>query len=188
MASNHDPQLMLSPPECEGKFWIRQISLATPANSSFQLKDFGAHTKNLECFSEGFPPAGWVTNQLEEVVFLTESSKVLRLLLGFMDNTALPDLEEDKIAIDTLLSLCEAAEKYGNFIALQACRRAILRRAEKIDGDALLKVLRFKICHSNLQGINDVARRTVDIPVKDVWRFCKGYPEVYYFWSRYQIA
>ncbi|KAJ8091030.1 hypothetical protein PM082_024637 [Marasmius tenuissimus] len=104
-----------------------------------------------------------------------------------MHNTSLPDLEDDKIAIDTLLSLCEAAEKYGNFIALQACRRAILRRAEKTNGEELLKILRFKICRSHLEGIDAVARRTVDIPVRDVWKFCKGYPEVYYFWSRYQI-
>ncbi|KAG7091613.1 hypothetical protein E1B28_010632 [Marasmius oreades] len=149
---------------------------------------FGAHTKNLECFNEGFPPAGWA-KKVDEVVVLTESSAVLTLLLGFTHNSlALPDLEDGDIDIDNLLSLCEAAEKYGNFIALQACRRGLKNRAKTLDPDGLLKVLRYKVCRFDSTDINDFARRTPGIPVKEVWSFYKGYPEVYYLWSRYQIA
>ncbi|KAL0571117.1 hypothetical protein V5O48_010849 [Marasmius crinis-equi] len=105
-----------------------------------------------------------------------------------MHNSALPDLEDEQIDIDALLSLCEAAEKYGNFIALQACKRAMKQRAEKMTQDDSLKVLRFKVCHSDLADIDIIARKTIKMRVKDVWSFYKGYPEVYYYWSRYQIA
>ncbi|KAF9258310.1 hypothetical protein L218DRAFT_909485 [Marasmius fiardii PR-910] len=148
---------------------------------------FGAHTKNLECFSEGFPPVGW-TQKSNEVVVLTEKSTVLSLLLAFMHNSTFPDLEDDQVNIDDLLLLCEAAEKYGNFIALQACRKAFKSRAKNMDPHALLKVLRYKVCRSDITDINDFARRTAGISMKEVWSFSKGYPEVYYIWSRYQMA
>ncbi|KAK1223184.1 hypothetical protein PQX77_013938 [Marasmius sp. AFHP31] len=88
---------------------------------------FGAHQKNLECFSEAFPQKGWTTEKQDEVVDLSESGLVLSLLLRFMHNRPLPDLEEEwkKWTVDDLMALAEASEKYGILIALQVITKGL---------------------------------------------------------------
>ena len=80
---------------------------------------FGAHKRNLELYSEGFPIAQG-TNSENEVVILSEGGLVLYLLLAFMHNTEQPDLS--KFGFSTLALFAEAVEKYMVFSARQVCK------------------------------------------------------------------
>ncbi|EEB86970.1 hypothetical protein MPER_15893, partial [Moniliophthora perniciosa FA553] len=86
---------------------------------------FGSHAKNLEVFSDSFPPSKLVTGTTTEPleVELSEAGSTLRLLLAFMHNAVAPDIS--KLDINTLLELYTASDKYGCFIALHACRESI---------------------------------------------------------------
>ena len=80
---------------------------------------YGAHKKNLERYSDGFPIAE-ATNSHNEVVALSERSSVLQLLLQFMHNTRQPELKN--LPFSTVESLAEAVEKYMVFSAIQVCK------------------------------------------------------------------
>ena len=79
---------------------------------------FGAHQKNLEFFSEGFPVAG--STVATEVVQLQENADVLRIMLKFMHNARIPELKN--IQFSTIAPLAEAVEKYMIFSAMEVCR------------------------------------------------------------------
>ena len=79
---------------------------------------FGAHQKNLEFYSQGFPIAG--STVATEVVQLQEKADVLRIMLIFMHNTRLPDL--NKLEFSIISPLAEAAEKYMIYSAIALCR------------------------------------------------------------------
>lgn len=85
---------------------------------------FGAHAKNLETFSDGFPIADHTAHPIEETVQLSETSEVLSLLLKFMHHKKQPDC--DKLDFKVLSGLAEAVEKYGVYSAMEYC--AILMR------------------------------------------------------------
>ena len=80
---------------------------------------FGAHKRNLELYSEGFPIAQGTSHD-NEVVILSEGDLVLRLLLEFMHNTQQPNLS--KLTFSTLALFAEAVEKYMVFSAMQVCK------------------------------------------------------------------
>ena len=69
---------------------------------------FGAHQRNLETYTEGFPIAG--STVVSDPVLLEETAEVLRLVLGFTHNVRPVNL--DTIDFTLLASLAEAAEKY----------------------------------------------------------------------------
>lgn len=79
---------------------------------------FGAHQKNLEFFSEGFPVAG--STVATEVVDLQENADVLRIMLRFMHNARVPELKS--IQFSTVAPLAEAVEKYMIYSAMEVCR------------------------------------------------------------------
>ena len=80
----------------------------------------GAHSKNLDSFTEGFPLAGSTTeNNL--IVPLSERGETLRLFLRFTHNQSAADLSN--LDIDSLLEFAEVADKYGCHFALAACRQ-----------------------------------------------------------------
>ena len=83
---------------------------------------FGAHKRNLEQHSAGFPIAEVTKfDNAEEVVTLPEHGSALGPLLQFMHNgVPQPDLKE--LSFSTLALLAEAVEKYMVFSATQVCK------------------------------------------------------------------
>lgn len=83
---------------------------------------FEAHSKNLELYSGGFPPANFadVGGDEREVVQMTETSSVLALLLQYVHNQRQPD--SSRFQFETLAGLAEAAEKYLVFSAMEVCK------------------------------------------------------------------
>ncbi|KAG7091611.1 hypothetical protein E1B28_010630 [Marasmius oreades] len=149
---------------------------------------FGAHKKNLESFSEGFPPVEWTAEKKGEIVELPEKGITLRLLLRFMHNTALAKLwkECSDMDIDDLLAFMDAADKYGVFIALQAGEEALVSRADKMSHEDLLRVLLREASRSSSNIIDEFARRTLCIPTKVGLLFLKNHLQIYMTWSLYR--
>jgi hypothetical protein len=79
---------------------------------------FGAHQRNLEMYTEGFPIAG--STVVSDPVSLEETAEVLHLLLRYTHHIRLPRL--DKISFVLLVSLAEAVEKYMIYSAMETCR------------------------------------------------------------------
>lgn len=82
-------------------------------------KRFGAHTINLQQYSEGFPIGGSVTIETD-IPKMPESSQALRLLLRFMHHSRQPYL--GNISVKVLSELAEAVEKYVIYSAMELCR------------------------------------------------------------------
>ncbi|KAF8825091.1 hypothetical protein HHX47_DHR7000341 [Lentinula edodes] len=80
---------------------------------------FGAHIRNLEIYSDGFPMANSVVNSHEDVE-LSEDSDVVMLLLKFMHHQPQPDLS--LLASKLLIKFANAAEKYGVYCATGVCK------------------------------------------------------------------
>jgi hypothetical protein len=78
----------------------------------------GAHQRNLEIYTEGFPIAG--STVASGPVSLVEPADVLRLMLRYTHHTRQPNL--DGVAFTLLASLAEAVEKYMVYSAMEVCR------------------------------------------------------------------
>lgn len=74
--------------------------------------------KFLEANTGAFPGSEFDT--CGEVVHLTEPSRVLRILFGFVHPRRHPDVEE--LDFKTLAEVAEAAEKYEVFSAINVCK------------------------------------------------------------------
>lgn len=81
-------------------------------------KFLGAHQRNLEMFTAGFPIAGSAV--VSEPVFLEETYDVLFLMLQYTHNVRQPSL--DHIDFTSLSSLAEAVEKYTIHSAMEICK------------------------------------------------------------------
>ncbi|KAE9392501.1 hypothetical protein BT96DRAFT_1023542 [Gymnopus androsaceus JB14] len=82
---------------------------------------FHLHKRNLECTTQGFPPADTPTNG--EVVVLSETAATLEILFQFIYPRRYPDLGE--LESDSLFLVAEAAEKYGVSAAMYGCQFAL---------------------------------------------------------------
>lgn len=94
---------------------------AADADVIFQSCDgvfFHIHRKNLEVNTEGFPPAGFDTQN--NIVALSEHSTTLELLFQFVYPARHPYLAS--VDFETLAKLAEAAEKYQVYPAMNICR------------------------------------------------------------------
>ncbi|KIK53873.1 hypothetical protein GYMLUDRAFT_49167 [Collybiopsis luxurians FD-317 M1] len=80
---------------------------------------FGAHTRNLELYSDGFPKADSVMLTRDDVE-LQEESDVVILLLKFMHHQPQPDLS--LLASKLLIKFANAAEKYAVYSATGVCK------------------------------------------------------------------
>ncbi|EEB86679.1 hypothetical protein MPER_16281, partial [Moniliophthora perniciosa FA553] len=130
--------------------------------------------------------AGSVVLDAKDVI-LMEKGDVIRLLLLFSHNTEPPDLEDEE-DLDTVLAFAQAADKYGNRPAMKACRTAMSsthvngsRLGKEVAVDAL-RILCYKASHSDYQDIDNIARRTMKLPVQDVVEHMRNYPTVYMIW------
>ncbi|KAK7041612.1 hypothetical protein VNI00_009202 [Paramarasmius palmivorus] len=140
----------------------------------------GAHTKNLENFNHAFPCRDSVTHELQETVKLTEDSDTLRLLLKFSHNEDYGDVES--FGLDRVLALLEAAKKYGNYIALYACKVAMNRLARKNDANAL-RVIPYKVMHNDYHEMDAIVLATMGIPLDQVIISMRKFPEVYIIYA-----
>ncbi|ESK97194.1 hypothetical protein Moror_948 [Moniliophthora roreri MCA 2997] len=154
---------------------------------------FGTHTKNLETFSEGFPPSAWADTTRVEIVDLSERGPVLRLLLGFMHNASFPEL--DRVLLKDILELDIASRKYGCVHASEACRNILKKRGMK--GYEAVDILRHKHKISDNTDIEDIARGGARYTKSSVdpnaFRLqedalARSSPMLYDSWIRYKIA
>ncbi|KAF8988173.1 hypothetical protein BDQ17DRAFT_1334669 [Cyathus striatus] len=125
-------------------------------------KQFGAHKRYLEFFSEGFPPADLSSGKVCESVQMPEDSTVLDLILRFMHrNQRHPDLSG--VSIRTLLKLSEAVEKYEIFGALELCKQHLLRIAnsDNLTGENSIDVLAYAIKYDHRDLVDRAARKAV---------------------------
>jgi len=80
----------------------------------------GAHQRNLEMYTEGFPIAGSTLAIVSDPVCLEETAEVLHLMLQYTHNIRLPCL--DTIPFTLVASLAEAVEKYLIYSAMEICK------------------------------------------------------------------
>ncbi|KAF8628615.1 hypothetical protein AX15_003809 [Amanita polypyramis BW_CC] len=84
-------------------------------------KLFGAHSKNLEYYSDAFPPAAFASpDTARDPVGLTEPADVVKLMLCYMHNNRLPQLED--LHVDLVGNLADAGEKYFIYPLMEVCR------------------------------------------------------------------
>ncbi|KAG7091612.1 hypothetical protein E1B28_010631 [Marasmius oreades] len=177
----------------DGEAWDCPCKGCTiPVDITLQSSDgihFGAHKKNLEYFSEGFPPVEWTDEKTDEIVELSEKEIVLELLLRFMHNAALPILSKECSGwnINDLLAFIDAVEKYGVFIALQAGDEALRSRASELSAEELLKVLLRKAARSDSSDIDVFARQSLKIPMMVGLNILEAHPRIFMIWCRYQL-
>ncbi|ESK90402.1 hypothetical protein Moror_13692 [Moniliophthora roreri MCA 2997] len=143
----------------------------------------GAHTNNLEVYNRAFPTAGSVTHHVEEVVPLSESAATLTLLLKFTHYENIPDISS--LELDQLLALADAADKYGNFFALIACKQALHRWEKERPRDAL-QILPYKLALGDLIGIDDLVRSTMYMSTEIVANLLKRRQDVFMLWAIYK--
>ncbi|KAJ3991215.1 hypothetical protein F5050DRAFT_1581778 [Lentinula boryana] len=124
---------------------------------------FGAHSKNLEFFTDAFPVTGsTLPPQNGEVVELSESSEIIHFMLAFTHN--LPPPNVTSLELGTLLVLGEAMNKYGMYLASEYVTAEMNRRIP----DEPLKILAYKAKVSDFSLIDETARRTMKLPLPHV--------------------
>ena len=85
---------------------------------------FRVFSKDLETYTDGFPPKD-VLSESQEAVHLPESSQVLELLFQFARRQRQPNITHVKFGI--LAELAEAVEKYEVFPAIELCKARMRR-------------------------------------------------------------
>ncbi|KAF8989171.1 hypothetical protein BDQ17DRAFT_1288650 [Cyathus striatus] len=155
---------------------LKCIECALPADITIESADgsiFHSHSTNLSMFSEGFPPAA-IEPLAGEIVKMTESTEVVKILLQFMHAQRQPDLR--KLSIECLAGVAEASEKYMVYPAMQACSL----RMQTLIGEYPLEVLTYgtKFDYPELSdeaapltlGVGtEVARKTLDAGTFGAW-------------------
>ncbi|ESK92351.1 hypothetical protein Moror_4636 [Moniliophthora roreri MCA 2997] len=134
----------------------------------------GSHTKNLSVFNEAFPNVDSVTHWKGDIVTLSETAAVLLLLLQFSHNAALPDISH--MGLDALLAFFEAADKYGNNIALQACGAMIEKHTEKLSPELSLRFLCYKLSRDELENVDYLVRRSMQLPLHEALGHLRDHP------------
>ncbi|KAJ4501166.1 hypothetical protein C8R41DRAFT_913745 [Lentinula lateritia] len=144
-------------------------------------EQLGAHSKNLELFTDAFPVAGSTLPPHDgEVVKLTESAEILRLVLSYTHNTPPPDL--GSLDLDTLLLLGEVViKKYGMHLAGECVNKEVNLR---IPYSAPLKILAYKTRVSDFSLIDETAQKTMDDPLEDALSILD--PIVFRVWIQYR--
>ncbi|KAJ3848653.1 hypothetical protein EV368DRAFT_86381 [Lentinula lateritia] len=144
---------------------------------------FGAHVRNLEIYSDGFPKANSVVNSHEDVE-LSEDSDIVMLLLKFMHHQPQPDLS--LLASKLLIKFANAAENISvndqPFEAFLYAQKhgysSIMDKAGKL-ALAQEPAKFFAYAHSIGDAIwRDLAElETHNLPTKEVFEALKQYPD-----------
>ncbi|KAK1225630.1 hypothetical protein PQX77_011414 [Marasmius sp. AFHP31] len=142
-------------------------------------KNLGAHTKNMEILNSAFPVVCSVKHQVEDIVELTESEDTLKLLIVYSHNCEHEDLRH--LGAQKLVAFARAAEKYGNFFALDACKIAMKSLENAIH------ILFFQAAHSIYDGIDHLAGLTMESHQRLIWTVAERVdPKLFYLWSLYR--
>ncbi|KAK7041735.1 hypothetical protein VNI00_009024 [Paramarasmius palmivorus] len=171
-----------SPSSCPVKGCVIPVDVVIKSSDNHT---FGAHAKNLESFSEGFPLSGSVKANDQEPVELTETADILRLFLAFTHNSSSPDLSG--YDIDVIMSLAEAADKYGNHFAMAVCRKS-MRLLADVSTQNALRILKFKAIHADNEDIDHIAELTMAFDIVHVVQFFGDYLMEFRIWLLYQQA
>ncbi|KAF5379257.1 hypothetical protein D9757_010682 [Collybiopsis confluens] len=173
---------------------------------------FGAHSKNLAWYSDGFPETDSVQLTKEDVE-LSEDSEVVMLLLKFMHHQPQPDLS--LLSSSLLMRFANAAEKYALYSATGVCKLMVELSVDIHPLEAFLyahkhgypslmdkagklaitrEPAKFFACAHN---IGDTARRdlaemeTHSLSTKEVWDAFKefsNWPPIFGAWFRKREA
>ncbi|KAJ7877609.1 hypothetical protein B0H13DRAFT_2200535 [Mycena leptocephala] len=143
---------------------------------------FEAHSKNLELYSGGFPPANFadVGGDEREVVQMTETSSVLALLLQYVHNQRQPD--SSRFQFETLAGLAEAAEKYLVFSAMEVCK---IQMRLSIPTHPV-RVLAYAAKHGYPELRDIAAPLTISASLQSVEAAMHDMPEILIAWVKYR--
>ncbi|TFK67445.1 hypothetical protein BDN72DRAFT_960970 [Pluteus cervinus] len=122
----------------------------------------GTHSKNLEMYSGGFPPASLADPDQINTIELTETSEIITLMLGYVHNQRYP--ESDKIEFEVFKQLAEAVEKYQIYAAMEACRLHMKHAAPLHSLDALAWATR----HDYMEIADLAAPQTLGLTLEKV--------------------
>ncbi|KAK7024334.1 hypothetical protein VNI00_016370 [Paramarasmius palmivorus] len=114
-------------PKCTSP--LDSVTCSIPVDVVLQSSDgkfLGAHMDNLARFCAGFPVPDSVTHQIYEVVPLTETEEVLKLLLRYTHIDRQDRQQLFDIDVQALMDFAVAADKYQHWLALKESR-AVLR-------------------------------------------------------------
>ncbi|KAF5345427.1 hypothetical protein D9758_013617 [Tetrapyrgos nigripes] len=143
-------------------------------------KQFGAHSINLELYTDSFPSVSMITKLDDDVVKLSESADVVLLMLKYMHNQVQPDC--DTLEPGLLLDFAKAAEKYGMYPAFEACKKGMRARTSSRPLEALL----FKTRYDSTEGIDTLVRQTLSMPMEQVLAVLNNAQDIFIIWSRYR--
>ncbi|KAK7041611.1 hypothetical protein VNI00_009201 [Paramarasmius palmivorus] len=161
-------------PACEAiEFCTVPVDIVIQASDGTLL---GTHMKNLEVFNSGFPYGVPVTHEFQDTIKLAEDSETLRLLLKFSHNEDYGEVE--KLGLDKIIRLMEAADKYGNCFALCACKVAMNRIAKKSSEHAV-RVIPYKVRYRDYYDMDPIVESTMNVPLADVIVSMRHFPRVY---------
>ncbi|KJA16728.1 hypothetical protein HYPSUDRAFT_147340, partial [Hypholoma sublateritium FD-334 SS-4] len=127
------------------------ITFCSTDGTHFQLQ-----RKFLEANTGAFPGSEFDTRG--EVVHLTESDCILRILFGFVHPRKHPDIEE--LSFPLLAGVAEAAEKYEIFSAINICK---LQMRQFVPTNAV-EVLAYATKHDHPTLIKEVAPHLARLP------------------------
>ncbi|KAG2014948.1 hypothetical protein CC2G_008267 [Coprinopsis cinerea AmutBmut pab1-1] len=138
----------------------------------------GAHKRNLELYTDGFPISDSVTDSLDPVK-LTESEETIRLMMQFCHNQRRPSVVD--LSIRTVVDLAEAAEKYLIDAAVDACSTALFYRAKEMP----LSILRYAVVFNHPKIADEAAPFTIAYTMAEVDKVCRS-NEIALLWFRYR--
>lgn len=119
--------------------------------------------------------------QTRQLIYLTETGKVLMLLVQFAHNHPHPDITSlDK---RELFGLAEAAEKYLVYSAMSVCCATILFRKKKFPAQALNYAVKFNHPHV----ADAAAPLTIDRSGEGMHGELGGSPGAFLAWLRYKV-
>jgi len=120
---------------------------------------FGAHQRNLEIYTDGFPIAGsTVVSDGSGPVPLEETAEVLCVMLNFTHHTRLPNL--NNISFTFLASLAEAMEKYMIYSGMEICRMKMMHAKNDHPNEVFL----YSVKHNYLDLADETAELTLNNP------------------------
>ncbi|KAH0578074.1 hypothetical protein H2248_005538 [Termitomyces sp. 'cryptogamus'] len=142
---------------------------------------FAAHARNLERYSEGFPPSSFNSGEPDsQVVYLNESSNTVRLLLQYMHLRPQPDIE--KLPFRELEELANAAEKYLIFNAMMVCKLCMKANASLWP----MHVLKYAVKHGHKDLADQAASYTVVREPAEIEEFFGRNSQIFYIWLAYR--
>ncbi|ESK94356.1 hypothetical protein Moror_8180 [Moniliophthora roreri MCA 2997] len=149
----------------------------------FLLSSEGAHRKLLEIFNPELAIIKPEDRRQLAVVKLWETAKIVTLLVEFSHNYSHTHLATR--SIDTVFDFVVAAKKYGNQFAVEACEAAMDVLADSSPEDAA-RVMLYKASHGDLDHIDELARRTMNVPLSRIFRYSSNYADAYGTYTLYR--